>query len=152
MEQEGLPEAEALLEVYPNDRNRRKNFRRWKKNGLWPVPSLELQEHGTSQSAKASESDINSDIHCYNSSVTEELSEKALLLRLRGMLDKIEVIERVGLTAPNRKSPLKTTMIAIRVPESLDEELKALKGPKSRHIEKAIILYVKAMKVDEGMA
>jgi len=78
---------------------------------------------------------------------TGELSESALLKKIRALLDTIEPEERpIGATAKGRKSPLKTTMIAIRIPTTLDEELQVLGRPKSRHIERAIMLYLRAMK------
>jgi hypothetical protein len=80
-----------------------------------------------------------------------DLTEKELLTRIRHLLDKIEPEERVpGATAKGRKSPLKTTVIAVRIPITLDKALQALGRPKSRHIERAIMLYVKAMKAGEG--
>ena len=72
--------------------------------------------------------------------------ENDLLKRVAAMLETIQPIERpVGATAKGRKSPLQTIMIAIRIPETLNAELKELGGLKSRHIERAIMLYLKAM-------
>ena len=80
-----------------------------------------------------------------------DLSEKELLARVRVLLDSIEPAERVpGATARGRKSPLKTTVIAVRIPITLDKALQALGRPKSRHIERAIMLYLKAMKAAGG--
>jgi hypothetical protein len=139
IEREGLTENEALARVLPKDRNRTKKLRRWREKALWPLAnSVSLLDHS-----------VNSDIHC--TSKTGELSEKDLLKIIHALLDTIEPAERpIGATAKGRKSPLQTTMIAIRIPRSLDQQLTALGGPKSRHIEKAIMLYVQAMKADEG--
>ncbi len=79
------------------------------------------------------------------------ITEDELLQRIRAMLDTIEPAERpIGVTGRDRFSPLKTVPVTIRIPRELDAELKALSGVKSRHIEKAIMLYLKAMKAGEG--
>lgn len=137
---QGLTENEALAKVLPSDRNRTKKLKRWKEKGLWPVPESEIAEC-------AAPSNPNSDIQ----RISPKDSDSELLERIRAILDTIELAERpVGKTGKNRFSPLKTKMIAIRIPESLDDELKALGDLKSRHIEKAIMLYLKAMKAGES--
>jgi hypothetical protein len=159
---QGLTENEALAKVLPNDRNRTKKLKRWKENGLWPVSESELLEHAeppgddviqdsepktTLQAESVSQSNVNSDIQ-RDSVITDEAD---LLKRIRAMLDTIKAAERpVGATAKGRMSPLQTRMIAIRIPESLDDELKALGDLKSRHIEKAIMLYLRAMKAGDS--
>jgi hypothetical protein len=129
MVQEGLSESKALARVLPDDRNRTKKLRRWKEKGLWPVPESELEGYGTP---------------------AVENREAEILKKIRTMIDKIQLKDRVGLTAPGRESSVKSVMIALRIPTTLDEDLKRLGGVKSRHVEKAITLYVKAMKADES--
>jgi hypothetical protein len=141
-----LSENEALRQVLPTDRNRTKKLRLWRKKGLWPLP-----ESGTvgtvAQVGSTLPNDSNSAIQ--RMSVTDGLTETELLKKVRAMLDTIEPAQRpVGATAKGRKSPLQTTMIAIRIPTVLDEELKSMGGLKSHHIEKAIMLYLKAMRID----
>jgi hypothetical protein len=74
-----------------------------------------------------------------------------LLRRMRAMIDHIQVADR-GTTAPGRKrdEALKTQQIGARLPVKLVEELKALPGRFSHHIEKAIALYLKALRADLG--
>jgi len=140
MREEKLSESEALRRVLPSDRNRTKKLRRWKEKGLWPLPDSHVREGDLL-------SGDNSEIQ--RQPVKDGLSEAEVLRKVRAMLDTIEPAERpVGATAKGRKSPLQTTMIAIRIPTALDGELKSLGGLKSRHIEKAIMLYLKAMNVE----
>lgn len=80
-----------------------------------------------------------------NSLQSDRDTEAELFKRIRAMLDDIQPTERVGLTAPGKKSSMETIPVAIRIPKTLDEKLKKLDGPKSRHIERAIMLYLKAM-------
>jgi hypothetical protein len=65
------------------------------------------------------------------------------------MIDKIDVVDRVGLTAPNRKSLVKGKMIAVRLHPHLFDALEELGGKKSQHIEKALRLYLLAMRAEE---
>jgi len=140
MTEESLSENEALSKALPGDRNRTKALKRWKANGLWPVPESEIRGVGE-RSESGSQAPVNSE--------RQRMSQTALLRKVRRMLHTIEPAERpIGATAKGRKSPLQTDMIAIRIPQTLHEELKALGGLKSRHIEKAIMLYVRAMKAE----
>jgi hypothetical protein len=146
MAEESLSENEALRKALPGDRNRTKKLQRWKDNGLWPVSESEIG--GIAEQLKSgSKPKVHSDRQC--NEPLNELPENELLRRVRSMLYNIEPAERpIGATAKGRKSPLQTTMIAIRIPTNLDEELKALGGLKSRHIEKAIMLYIRAMRAE----
>jgi hypothetical protein len=75
------------------------------------------------------------------------MTEAELLKGIRAMLDMIEPEERpLGVTGKDRFSPLKTVPVTIRIPKDLDAELKGLRGVKSRHIERAIMLYLKILK------
>lgn len=140
MVEEDLSENEALRQVLPDDRNRTKKLRHWKEKGLWPVTEAGNQGSGLPE-------EDTSDIQCMSPKDTE--TEAELLRKVRAMVDAIEPAERpVGATAKGRKSPLQTIMIAIRIPTALDEELKALGGLKSRHVEKAIMLYLRAMRTE----
>jgi hypothetical protein len=135
MVEEGLSDRGALRRVMPDDRNRWAKLKRWEEKGLWPLHENDLLPQD------------NSDIQ--RQAVNDGLSETELLRKVRAMVEGIEPAERpIGATAKGRKSPLQTTMIAIRIPTTLDDELKALHGPKSRHIEKAIMLYLRAMKAE----
>ena len=63
------------------------------------------------------------------------------------MLDDIQVAVRpVGVTAKGRPTTFPTKMVAARFPTAMVEELEALEGPKSYHLEKALMLYLKALK------
>lgn len=142
MDQGGLSEKAALAQVLPDDRNRWKKLKLWKDKGLWPVPDSELS------AKKGLQSESNTARH--RLSPSDDVSEGELLRRIRIMLESIEPAERpIGATAKGRKSPLQTKMIALRIPEALYDELEALEGPKSRHVEKAIMLYLKAMKNEQ---
>jgi hypothetical protein len=151
--EEGLPENEALGKVFPKDRNRTSKLGRWTAAGLWPVPESELMEasaqeaepgkvetEGEPKQETGLESSVNIVTQCID-------NEAELLEKIRAMLDTIEPAERpVGATAKGRYSPLKTKLVALRLPVTLNDELGALGGLKSRHIEKALMLYLKAMK------
>jgi hypothetical protein len=72
--------------------------------------------------------------------------------RLLEMLNGIEPAERpVGATCPGRKSPLQTTTMAARIPTELYNQIKALKGTLSSHIERALIFYVKTMAIRDSV-
>lgn len=72
--------------------------------------------------------------------------EAELLREIKGMLDEIKIAERPGDTAPGRKSALQTKMVAARFPVELVQELEALPGRKSHHLERALMLYLRVMK------
>ena len=77
-------------------------------------------------------------------------SESEVLEAMKAMLNEIEIPERIGLTAPNRESPIKSGMLAARFPKELIDELKALPGPVSRHLERAARLYLLILKKEAG--
>ena len=77
------------------------------------------------------------------------IPETDLLLKVKEMLSKVEVTERPGDTAPGRKSTLQTKLIAARFPVDLIEKLDTLGGKRSHHLEKALMLYLRAMDVTE---
>jgi hypothetical protein len=156
----GFSEEEALRQALPKDRNRTKKLRRWKEHGLWPISAseqargsvqrtepAEVETDNAPETAYSSDSPVNTVKPCID-------TEAELLEKIRAMLDTIQPAERpVGATAKGRHSPLKTKLVALRLPVTLNEELKALGGLKSRHIEKALMLYLRAMKGvrnDEG--
>jgi hypothetical protein len=79
------------------------------------------------------------------------ITEAELLKGLRAMLGTIEPVERpLGLTGKGRTSPLQTVPVTIRIPKDLDAELRGLgrRRPKSWHIERAIMLYLKVMEAE----
>jgi hypothetical protein len=140
----------------------RKFYAQWKK-GLLPeikldatapaTPTNTVLQEGTPQDAAShraappvSEKHLQSPSLDDRQPQTVSCTDKELLGRIRTMLQEIHVAERVGLTAPGRKSEIKTTAVACRFPDQLVKELKALPGPMSRHIERACMLYLRALK------
>jgi hypothetical protein len=79
-----------------------------------------------------------------------EISESQLLRRVRGLIEGIEVSERAprGTTAPGRSAPerYRTQMISVRLPLHLIRALEALEGQKTFHVERAVRLYLLAVK------
>jgi hypothetical protein len=72
------------------------------------------------------------------------------LRRVRAMVDRINVMER-PVTAPGKSKPedFKTAAIGARLPVRLVEELRALPGRTSHHIERAVALYLRVVR--EGL-
>ena len=117
------------------------------------TPTNTVLQEGTPQDAAShratqpvSEKHLQSPLLDDRQPQTVSCTDKELLGRIRTMLREIYVAERVGLTAPGRKSEIKTTAVACRFPDQLVKELKALPGPMSRHIERACMLYLRALK------
>lgn len=79
---------------------------------------------------------------------TKEPSQgKLLRMVAEKVLPGIQPADRpIGATAPGRNAQLKTIATAMRIPTKLFKELDALPGPRSRNIEKAIMLYLKVVK------
>jgi hypothetical protein len=160
IETQGLAENVALKKVLPNDLNRCKKLKQWKEKGLWPVPESELREHATPnvdavteatpskppQSKSGSISYVNSPTH----SKSVDDSETETLKKVRSMIDKIKVTDRIGQTAPKRRNPNKGKMIAARIAPDVFDEFQDLEGRKSFHIERALRLYLAAMKAGES--
>ena len=77
--------------------------------------------------------------------VNMEIPETSILFEVKKMLAGIEVAERPGDTAPGRKSKLQTQLVAARFPVELITKLDALGGKRSHHLERSLMLYLKAM-------
>ncbi len=76
-----------------------------------------------------------------------ELSEKMILQGVRKILDEIEVHRReYGGQKPQIFSSYKTRVIAGRMPVEVINQINRMKGSKTFHLERALRLYVKAMK------
>jgi hypothetical protein len=158
MVEQGLTELKALGTVLRGDRNRWHALEKWKKLGLWPLPDdqaadprHDLTDQAEQTTTTAPEKPL---IKAPNGAIQsttptrDDPLEAELIRRIRKMIESIELPERIGRTSPGKKSDVPTTLTALRIPTSLDQELRALKGPKSRHIEKAIMLYLRVLKVD----
>jgi len=83
-----------------------------------------------------------------NAVIQREDKDRKLLGRIREMLKSTEIPDR-GTTAKGRQSAVKTKLVAARLPVILIDELHALGGRFSHHIEKAVMLYVQAMRASE---
>ena len=70
------------------------------------------------------------------------------LVEVKRMIQELQVSERPQ-TAPGLKSTLQTTLIAARFPSTLVERLDALGGKRSHHLEKALMVYLRALEVPE---
>jgi hypothetical protein len=81
---------------------------------------------------------------------TEELPEAEILSRIKTYLEEIKPAERpIGATGKGKTSPLQTAMVAARFPVELVSKLKALPGPTSYHLEKALMLYLKLVELSD---
>jgi len=116
----GIPERE------PGWKSRPRQLELWKKHDLWPPPEL---SHADALRFRK-----------------PPLSEAELLRRAKEILMQDVTVAERPTTAPGRLSTLKTQMLAARFPVDLVEELEALGGRKSHHMEKALRLYLKLMK------
>ena len=146
--------------------NKPREFKVWDKHGLWPPPELKEQEKEAlqltvSDTVRMTQEEVQEALESGRKSRQEKqlpihdnihritvLSDEELLRKVKAMLDKIEIAERPT-TARGRESTLKTGMIAARFPKTLIEELEALPGRKSHHLEKALTLYLRAIKSEE---
>ncbi len=147
-------ELKAVKAVYPKDKNSSSTLRTWKRNGLWPMSEAQKgsaahnkngltvvnggntggRKLGLSALLKASG---------ITPSAPSELSEKEILGEARTILEKIEVRKREW-TGGRRKlySPIKTKVIAARIPVELLNQIHEFKGTDSEHVEKALRLYL----------
>jgi len=145
--------------------NKKRELDNWKKHGLWPPRELEADERRETPltpSHTVNMQDIREEARRRIEKAQAEkqlpsygddphdtlLSDKEMLRKVKDMLDRIEIAERPT-TAPGRESTLKTLPIAARFPKALVEELEALPGRKSHHLEKALTLYLRAIKSEE---
>jgi hypothetical protein len=77
-----------------------------------------------------------------------ELSEKEILQRVGKILDGIETRKREWTGGRRKKySPVKTKVIAARLPVELLNDIYVFKGSNTYHLERALRLYVKVMAV-----
>jgi len=155
-EQEAV--RQALLKVLPRGAKGSDNHLRelelWKKHKLWPPPEIEGHDQpGTLDRRREASSDKprSSDAVRHRDARSHEaLSEADILGRAKEILMRgIDVAERPT-TAKGRKSTLKTVMMAARFPSDLVAELEALGGRKSHHLEKALKLYLKIVKLEQN--
>lgn len=78
-----------------------------------------------------------------------DLTEEEILVKVKAMLKDIEPAERPNVKlAKGEKREFETAMLSVRVPKTLVDELATLKGPKTTHVEKAVMLYLRALKVE----
>jgi hypothetical protein len=137
----------------------------WNKHGLWPPPELEADDRRDTLLTPSHTVNIQDSREearrriekaqaekrqplCGDGHSDTLLSDKEILRKVKAMLNSIEIAERPT-TAPGRESTLKTLPIAARFPKALVEELEALPGRKSHHLEKALTLYLRAIKSEE---
>ncbi len=151
-------ELKAVKAVYPGDKNSSSTLRTWKTNGLWPLseaqrgtaPSnrngLSVIEGGVPGQKKLGLSALLKASGVSSNAERTELSEREILQRVGKILDKIEVRKREW-TGGRRKrySPVKTKVIAGRLPVALLNELHVFKGTDTYHLERALGLYVKIL-------
>jgi|GEM_PF-4213488 len=151
-------ELKSVKAVYPRDKNSSSTLRTWKTNGLWPpseaqkgsAPSnrngLSVIEGGNAGQRKLGLSALLKASAATPPSAPSELSEKEILGEARKILEKIEVRKREW-TGGRRKrySPIKTKVIAARLPVELLNQIHEFKGTDTYHLERALRLYVKVM-------
>ncbi len=78
-----------------------------------------------------------------------ELSATETLRRMKAMIEDIKIDRLpIGSTAPKRNAPdqFKTKMVSARLPIALMAQLEALPGLKSDHVQRALKLYLRALK------
>ncbi len=147
---------QALRKVLPTGTkgsdNRPRELEQWKKYNLWPPPEVEgPADVGVSPQSTAPPSDEAPPATTDKQRVSraQVLSEAQIILQAKEILMRdIDVAERPT-TAKGRPSTLRTTMIAGRFPNELVNELEALGGRKSHHLEKALKLYLKLIKKEQ---
>ena len=146
---------QALRKVLPRGTkgsdNRPRELEQWKKYNLWPPPEVRGPDDvDAAPQPKAPVSDKARSAVAVRQGISraQELSEAQSILHAKEILMRdIDVAERPT-TAKGRPSTLKTVMIAGRFPAELVAELEALGGRKSHHLEKALKLYLKMVKID----
>ncbi len=153
-------ELRAVKAVYPRDKNSSSTLRTWKTNGLWPPSEAQEKAALTNKNGltvvnggNAGQRKLGLSALLKASGVTpsapSELSEKEILQRVGKILDGIETRKREW-TGGRRKrySPVKTKVIAARIPVELLNQIHEFKGTDTYHVERALRLYVKVMGVN----
>jgi hypothetical protein len=144
--------------VYPGDKNSSTTLRIWKKYGLWPLPEKMLGGKSSGAVEKSRNQGKNGltvisgggkkrlkslKEHSENSEHKSELSEREILESVRKILDKIEIRKREWTGGRKKRySPLKTKVIAARIPVELLNQIHEFKGTDTYYLEKALRLYV----------
>jgi len=146
-------ELKAVKAVYPRDKNSSSTLRTWKTNGLWP-PSEGQKEAALNNknglrvvNGGAGQRKLGLSALLKASGVTpstpSELSEKEILQRVGKILDGIETRKKEWTGGRRKKySPLKTKVIAARIPVELLNQIHEFKGSDTYHLERALRLYV----------
>jgi hypothetical protein len=105
---------------------------------------------GQYQEADSTSDSVNVTPEGHKAVTPTSTSEEETLKKMNELLKDIQATPRpVGATGKGKYTTLKTKMIAARLPVALAEELEALEGPKSGHIERAVKLYLKVLKAGE---
>jgi hypothetical protein len=151
-------ELRAVKAVYPGDKNSSSTLRTWKTNGLWPPSEIQKEsapsnkngftviKGGNAGQRKLGLSDLTKVSRSGCSPDSPELSEAAVLQRVRVILDKIETRKKEWTGGRNQKySTVKTKVFAGRLPVDLLNEVHRFKGSNTYHLERALRLYVKVM-------
>ncbi len=151
-------ELKAVKALYPKDKNSSSTLRTWKTNSLWPpsegqkgsAPSnrngLSVVNGGNAGTRKLGLSALLKASVATPPSTPSELSEKAILQRVGKILDGIETRKREWTGGRRKKySPVKTKVIAARLPVELLNQIHEFKGSDTYHLERALRLYVKVM-------
>jgi hypothetical protein len=146
--------------------NRSRELQMWKDHKLWPPPELEQSIHRQppydgSASSENIEDKTDADYHRETpidggEQVTvpdtgrhreASLTDDEILKRAKKILMQDVYVAERPVTAKGKPSTLPTTQIAGRFPNELIEELRSLGGRMSNHLEKALRLYLKIIKM-----
>jgi hypothetical protein len=158
-------ELQAVKRVYPGDKNSSTTLRIWEKYGLWPPPEEMLSGISTGVGEESRNPGKNGltvisgggkkrpkrlKEHAENGRHELELSEKEILQGVRNILEKIEVHHKEWTGGRMKKySTLKTKVFAGRLPVDLINEIHKFRGSNTYHLERALRLYVKVMRVKD---
>ncbi|MGO9568256.1 MAG: hypothetical protein ACLP5H_12015 [Desulfomonilaceae bacterium] len=149
-------ELKAVKAVYPKDKNSSSTLRTWKTNGLWPPSEAQEKAALTNKNGLtiinggSGQRKLGLSALLKASGVTpsapSELSEKEILQGVRKILDGIETRKRQWTGGRKKRySPVKTKVIAARLPVELLNQIHEFKGSDRHHVEKALRLYVMVM-------
>lgn len=139
----GMNVDEAVRNLWPiyTDKGGRHNtsrvhtFRLWEKRGLWPPSKAELTE--ATKTGWIRTRAVPKPLH----------SDRNAVERGRQLLTTMTERNKEWTGGRMRKeTSIRTKIIAARVPVDLIDQIRALRGTKTEHLEKAIRLYLEVLK------
>ena len=120
-------------------------------NSVLPLDSKELpqQEQTVSQLSSTEILPSSTQIQHISTQSILSLTADQVLKKTGEILETIEIAEREW-TGRGKKGTQNLVLIGGKLPPDIVEEVRALKGPVTHHLERALRLYLKVLKATEG--